>query len=213
MGATRLPTVALKRHSDQVFAISQVNNAGVRSAQNIPVNSLAVPAAQVAGWSLGFRLEDLPNDSEIASMWQYYKLNAVAVTFSIKGMDAEVQSLGGYGLPIMHYFISNNQDENNMPVTLQALRERSGAKKFYFGNKGIRRKTIVLKPRLQSTVEDINQNAVAGVARRMYIPTDNRTPVHTGLCVYFDTTSAASAATSTVFDIECTYYFTLKGTK
>lgn len=211
IGGPRLATVSLKRSSDQVFAISEVNNAGTRSAVNTAVTSLAVNATQFAGWILGFRLEDIPNDSELAQMFRYARLNAVAITFSIKGIDAEPQDVGGYALPIMHYFQTNDDDETNMPQTLQQVRERGNCRKFYFGPR--RRKTIVVRPHIRSSNQDINANPISGPARRMFIPTGNRTAVHTGLGVYFDCTAALSAASTTSFDIEATYYFTLKGTQ
>lgn len=209
VGGPRLATVSIKRSSNQCFSISQVNNAGTRSPTNAVVGELQCNATQFAGFILGFRAEDVPNDSELANMWRYYRLNAVAVTVSIKGLDAEPQDVGGYALPIMHYFQSNDDDETNMPNTLQSVRERASARKFYFGPK--RRKTIIVRPHVRSSNQDINANPISGPARRMFIPTGNRTAVHTGLGLYFDCTSAASAATTTTFDLELTYYFTLKG--
>lgn len=213
MGARLPASFNMKRCSDQIWAVSR-NLSGVKTAVGTIVSSLTVsPATEVNSYVLGARLEDVPNDSEISSLFRFYRLNAVAITFSLKGSGwVGPQNSDAFGIPIMSYFKTSDMDQITMPSTLQQAREYGTFKKCYF-NRGQRSKTIVIRPRLQTDLTDSANAAIPVPAKKRFIPTDNKTCIHQGLWVNFDTSNVGAAAGDTTFAIECTYYFSLRGTK
>ena len=197
------------RFSDQIYKQLDFTGAGPASAYNATISTLAAAAGvEVNSSYITFRFEDMPNDSEFTALFRWFRLTGVKITFSMRGLNANVNGTSTGGLPIMSYAWAPDMSITTMPSTLQQARERANFKKCYFSPTR-RSLSVFYRPILHSLSQDAAGNPYTTRGGRPWLScAADKAAQHQGLWVNIDNTTSSSAVT---LDIEAKYYFKMKG--
>lgn len=206
--------VACKRFSDQIWCYGQKIHTAASTNPSLAKSDLVGTAStELNSWLLGARLEDVPNDSEFTSLFRYFKISGVAITFILRGNVTPIDGSGfsgasGASLPVLFTSWAPDMDYTSMPTSLQVARQRANLKKHYFNN-ATRTCTVFIRPKLMAVTADHVGGTYTASGKSSYLSCANdKTALHSGLWVNLDLSHSSVAVG---LDLEMKYYFTFRG--
>lgn len=189
--------------------------AGVAQANDPTTTCLALgaPIADAVGgtysipFSMKFRLDQLINYTDITNIADQYKLSYISIRMTYQSTQSTVASLTV--MPNLQWI--QDHDDANVPVSINELREKMGAKFKTFGFNKICR--IGVKPRLQDTVAGaggVVQNSVVN-NKALWINTTYPQTEHFGIKgILSNVNLANTASVLTAFKFDVTAFVCAK---
>lgn len=206
-------THRFKRHTDQLYTISSFNSGtGTWGASTGVVSALTASATNERNfYLLGFRFEDIPNDSEFSALFRYYKITGVKLDLVFRANVENVLASDTDMLPIVSTSFAPDLRSTNAPTTMQAFRERGNMKRHYIGQKGRRVASLFIKPRVPISTLDIAGNTTEYQDyKSKWLSMTDKQIIHSGILLNIDNTGGS---TGYYVDLESTFYFSCKGSQ
>lgn len=202
--------ICVKRKHPEIY----VRNSAVAGVAqlNDPTGTcvtLGAPIADAVGgtysipFSMTFRLDQVINSTDITNLCDAYKLKYVRVGVTYQSTQASVGSLGI--MPNITWI--QDHDDAGVPASINALREKMGAKFRTFGfNKIVH---IGIQPRVADTTFNNGVTSAYAVAKQMWMNTTYAGAEHyaiKGILSNVNLAATASTLTAFKFDITTTVY-------
>lgn len=176
---------------------------------NVGYNSLTFdPSQDYTSTGIYFRLTDLPNVSEIATLFDCYKINKIVinVTPTWNQTDKPVNA----GSPIIPYIATAIDYNDITPVAnLNDLREYYTFKR----TQGFRSHRRTIYPKLRVLAYESGGGSGYMQSKPRYISTDDVTVPHYGIKIWMENGGISSSGNPWAARVDATIYFTCKNTK